>query len=101
MLAIIIKAAKILGDGRKVPNYTALASAIGCHRSSLYCWARVPSHYVNKIVKATGGKITASQLRPDLAKAEKQVQRKTNNGPGDNIRLPKRGKKICTTDVVA
>lgn len=100
MLPIIIRAGKILGD-KNIPNFTALANAIKCHRSSLYTWQRIPSHYVDKIVKATGGKITASQLRPDLAKAEKQVQRQKNNSRANNIRLPKRSKKILTTDVVA
>lgn len=67
MLKIIVKAGKLLGDG-KHPNFSALAEAIGCHRSSLYTWAKVPARFVDKIVKATDGKITAKQIRPDLPK---------------------------------
>lgn len=65
MLPIIKAAGKLLGD-KAVPNFTALADAIGCHRSSLYTWRRVPTHYCAKIVKATGGKITMRMLRPDI-----------------------------------
>lgn len=66
MINIIKRAAKIVGDG--VPNYTGLASAIGCHRSSLYTWTKPPIHYCAKIVKATGGKITLKMLRGDIYK---------------------------------
>jgi hypothetical protein len=61
MLPIIKRAARILGDG-KTPNYTALAKAIGCHRSSLYGWRRVPIKYIPAIVRVTDGKITIRQL---------------------------------------
>lgn len=61
MLKIILRAGKIMGD-KNVPNFTALAQAIGCHRSSLYTWLKVPVKYHAKIVKATDGKITAKML---------------------------------------
>lgn len=96
MLPIIIRAGKILGD-KNIPNFTALANAIKCHRSSLYTWQRIPSHYVDKIVKATGGKITASQLRPDLAKAEKQVQRQKNKGRKSIVCKSARGEAVSGT----
>lgn len=100
MLAIIIKAGKILGD-KGTPNFTALANAIGCHRSSLYTWQRVPTHYVKKIVAATGGKLTAAQLRPDLAKAEAlKVSRKANGGGRKGVRKRKGSKALSTTDVI-
>ncbi len=66
MLKIIRKAGIILGDDKSQPNFTALAKAIGCHRSSLYTWLKPPTHYCAKIVKATGGKITLKMLRPDV-----------------------------------
>lgn len=62
MIAVLRKAAIILGDGEGTPNFTALAQAIGCHRSSLYLWKKVPIRYHNKIIKVTGGKITSKQL---------------------------------------
>lgn len=64
MLPIIKRAAKIIGEG--IPNFTGLAAMIGCHRSSLYNYRRVPQHLCAKIVKATGGKITLRMLRPDI-----------------------------------
>lgn len=64
MLPIIKRAATIIGDG--LPNYSALAEAIGAHRSAFYVWKAVPEQYCPKIVKATDNKITLSQIRPDL-----------------------------------
>ncbi len=64
MIPIIVKAAKIYGDG--VMNVSGLAKAIGAQRSSMYVWKRTPKHYCAAIVKATGGKVTLAQLRPDL-----------------------------------
>ncbi len=67
MIPIIKRAGKLLGDGKSA-NYTALAEAIGCHRSSLYTWKRVPQRFVDKLVKATQGQLTAKLIRPDLSK---------------------------------
>lgn len=61
MIALITRAGKLMGD-QDVPNFTALANAIGCHRSSLYTWLKIPKKYHAKIVKATNGEITLKQL---------------------------------------
>lgn len=97
MLPIIIKAGKILGD-KGVPNFTALAQAIGCNRSSLYTWRRVPTHYIKKIVGATGGRLTRSQIRPDLPPVK--IPGQADAGKRGNVRKRKRGAKVRTTDVI-
>ncbi len=61
MLNVLIRAGKIMGS-KGVPNYTALATAVGCHRSSFYTWAKVPERFHDAIVKATNGKVTKEQL---------------------------------------
>lgn len=67
MIAVVKKAGKILGDG-KTPNFSALAKSIGCHRSALYTWKKVPVKYCHKLVDATNGSITLHMLRPDVWK---------------------------------
>lgn len=64
MLAIVRQACNVLGGP------PALASAIGVKRQALYQWPKVPPGRVLKIEKATGGRITRHQLRPDLYPVE-------------------------------
>lgn len=65
MLAILKRAAVILGDGGK-PNYAALARALGAQRPAIYVWLRVPPQYCLKLEKITKGKIKRWQVRPDI-----------------------------------
>lgn len=50
---------------------TALASVCGVHQSTVWYWlnkrsGKVPAPFVEKVVKAVRGRVTAEELRPDL-----------------------------------
>lgn len=64
MLPIILKAARIVGNGRT--NVSALARAIDAPRPACYAWKQVPARFVFAIERATGGRIKPYQMRPDL-----------------------------------
>lgn len=58
---------------RLVGGPTKMAEAIGVKRPSVYKWFRqVPGERAIAIEKATGGKVTRHQLRPDLYPLEKK-----------------------------
>lgn len=50
----------------KVGSIGKLAKAIGISRQALHQFRRTPAERVLDIERATGGKITRHQLRPDL-----------------------------------
>ncbi len=60
MLPVVLKAAKIVGSIRQ------LAKDLGVTRQALYGWKQVPVEQILPIEKATGGKVTRHQMRPDL-----------------------------------
>ena len=47
---------------------SALARVLGVTRQAVFLWQlnRIPAERVRAVVKATGGKVTAAELRPDL-----------------------------------
>jgi DNA-binding transcriptional regulator YdaS (Cro superfamily) len=66
MVATALKITAVARAAKIVGGPTKLAKLLGIHRPALYGWHRVPAERVLAIVKATGGKVTDHQLRPDL-----------------------------------
>ncbi|WP_086935385.1 transcriptional regulator [Azospirillum sp. B510] len=50
----------------KAGGVTRLAEALGITTEAVYQWERCPQRRVLAVVAATGGKVKAYQLRPDL-----------------------------------
>lgn len=64
MSAAIQKAVNIAGSQQK------LASLCGVSQPTVWRWLNgggIDAIYVTRIVRATGGKVTAIEIRPDLA----------------------------------
>lgn len=59
-LPAVRKAANCVGGVKR------LAGILGISRAAVYQWKQVPADQVRKIERATGGKVTRYELRPDL-----------------------------------
>lgn len=56
-----------LGGAAKVARQIKTATKRGHLTTAAVCmWTRVPAEHVQTIVKLSGGKYTAEQLRPDI-----------------------------------
>lgn len=57
-----------------VGGQSALSRAIGCKQQSVWNWLhkqkRVPAEFCIQIERATGGKVTRHELRPDIYPVE-------------------------------
>ena len=71
MLQIVKQACEHAGGPDK------LAAALKCTRQALYQWPKVPAERVLQIEKATEGKTTRSEMRPDLYPPEESIQGST------------------------
>lgn len=49
-----------------VGNTAKLAAALGLSSQAISQWEEVPAHRVLAVERATGGKVTRHELRPDL-----------------------------------
>ena len=60
LIPIVREAARIAG------SVSELARRMGVTPQAFYLWSRVPAERVPAFVKATGGRIPAYRVRPDL-----------------------------------
>jgi DNA-binding transcriptional regulator YdaS (Cro superfamily) len=65
-IRVVARAAKLVGGG------AALAKILKIQRQAIYQWARVPADHVIAIERATAGKVTRQELRPDLYPQERR-----------------------------
>lgn len=49
----------------------SLARSLGIHSQAVSQWERAPAKRVFQIERATGGKVRARELRPDMFEADK------------------------------
>jgi DNA-binding transcriptional regulator YdaS (Cro superfamily) len=51
---------------RQFGGPTELAKTVGITRGAIRFWTRVPAEYVLRLERASGGKLTRYEMRPDL-----------------------------------